>query len=89
MLRKPALITMAALLTVTLFGCTSLLSENWGRSFETARYNQTLNLKADQNLAPVEGMPGPAAIRNMESATQPRAQKKQSSGGVGVLTVQK
>jgi hypothetical protein len=89
MLRKPALIALAALLTMALSGCNSLLNDNWGRSYETARFNQILNPEADQNLAPVEGLTGPAAIRVMESATQRGAQKQQSSPGLGVLTIQK
>ena len=45
------------------FGCAqqTALSKNWGRSFETARYNQTLNPEAEKNLEPVVGLEGPAA----------------------------
>jgi len=37
------------------------LAENWGRSFEVAKYNQTLNPEAGKNLEPVEGLNGWAA----------------------------
>lgn len=37
------------------------LEKNWGRSFESAKYNQTLNPEAGDNLAPVEGLDGEAA----------------------------
>jgi hypothetical protein len=45
-------------------GCTcekSNLTANWGRSFEMAKYNQTLNPEAGKNLEPVEGLNGWAA----------------------------
>jgi hypothetical protein len=37
------------------------LEKNWGRSFESAKYNQMLNPEADKNLAPVVGLSGEAA----------------------------
>ena len=37
--------------------------QNWGRSFEMARYNQTLNPEASENLDPVEGLAGPVGER--------------------------
>jgi hypothetical protein len=39
------------------------LDKNFGRSFETALYNQTLNPEAEKNTEPVEGIEGPAAER--------------------------
>lgn len=39
----------------------TLLDKNWGRSVETAKYNQTLDPEAGKNLAPVEGLDGKAA----------------------------
>jgi hypothetical protein len=51
-----------------LYGCAgtatgrqSRLDQNWGRSFESALYNQTLNPEAGKNLEPVEGIDGSAA----------------------------
>jgi hypothetical protein len=37
------------------------LEKNWGRAFESAKYNQTLNPNASENLAPVVGMDGEEA----------------------------
>ena len=36
-------------------------ADPWGRSFELAKYNQTLNPEAGKNLEPVEGLNGWAA----------------------------
>jgi hypothetical protein len=36
----------------------SLLDQNWGRSFESAKYNQILNPDAEKNLEPVTGLDG-------------------------------
>ena len=51
-----------------LYGCAETatgrqtrLHQNWGRSFESALYNQTLNPEAGKNLEPVEGIDGSAA----------------------------
>jgi len=76
MLSKIAVIAMAALLTIGVFGCSkgnisnplqaeSQLDNNWGRSFEAAKHNQTLNPEAEKNLEPVEGLEGATAERIM------------------------
>jgi hypothetical protein len=39
----------------------SPLEKNWGRAFESAKYNQTLNPDASENLAPVVGLDGEEA----------------------------
>jgi hypothetical protein len=39
----------------------SLSDQNWGRSYEMAKYNQILNPDAGKNLKPVEGLDGKAA----------------------------
>jgi len=39
----------------------NLSADTWGRSFELAKYNQTLNPEAGKNLEPVEGFNGWAA----------------------------
>lgn len=36
----------------------STLNKNWGRSYETAKYNQMLNPEAGKNLEPVSGLDG-------------------------------
>ena len=70
-IRKILILTAVTALVVVL-GCTSqpglrqqtLLEKNWGRSFETAKYNQILNPEAGRNVAPVEGLDGIAAEAN-------------------------
>ncbi len=44
----------------------SLLDRNWGRSYETAIYNQVGNPDADKNLDPVIGLDGTAAEYNVD-----------------------
>lgn len=94
MLRNSIIIVMAAIITVGLFGCTqhnlvpreSQLDKNWGRSFESARYNQILNPDAEKNLAPVEGLEGPAAEKAIVDHLSGKAPQQQSSRGFGVGT---
>jgi hypothetical protein len=101
MLSRIAVIALVGLISLGISGCykgntvnplqqESLLDQNWGRSFEAAKYNQTLNPDADQNLEPVEGMEGPAAERIMgeyiEGGTRPA---QPASGGFGVINIQR
>ena len=44
----------------------SLTNRNWGRSKETAVYNQMLNPDAAENLDPVLGLDGSASENNVE-----------------------
>ena len=44
----------------------SATNGNWGRSHQTAIYNQMLNPDAAQNLDPVLGLDGSAAQNNVE-----------------------
>jgi hypothetical protein len=64
----PFIATLAGF--VLLNGCTwqqeSLSDQNWGRSYETAKYNQILNPDAGKNLEPVEGLSGNAAGNSVE-----------------------
>jgi hypothetical protein len=95
MLKKLYLIGVAAILMIGIYGCSnttsqdSLLQKNWGRSFEAAKFNQTLNPEADKNLSPVEGLQGASSERIMEGYIKGREQQKESSSGFGVLTIQK
>ena len=56
-------------------GCTTVarqqpeLEKNWGRSFESARYNQIIAVDARDNQKPVTGLNGEAAVVNMEKYT--------------------
>ena len=100
MLTRLAVILLVLLCTIGFFGCSkgnivnpiqpeSQLDNNWGRSFEAAKYNQTLNPDAEKNLAPVEGLEGPVAERVMEDHEKGGEQKKQAKpSGVGVMTIQ-
>jgi len=42
----------------------STLNRNWGRSYETAIYNQMVNPDADKNLEPVVNLDGIASEHN-------------------------
>ncbi len=56
---------------IFVMGCApSMVDENWGRSLETARYNQTFNPQAEKNLSPVDGMDGQSAVNTIESYRQ-------------------
>jgi hypothetical protein len=55
-----------------IFGCgstpfqqTTTLDKNWGRSFESAKYNQIIDHKATKNRKPVTGLDGVAGENNM------------------------
>ena len=69
MLKKSLIIIgiIAAIFVVSACSGTETLSEqNWGRSYETATYNQILNPQADKNLKPVESLDGQAAENDMQ-----------------------
>lgn len=57
MLQKTALTLLAALLVIGISGCyrTGNLDNNWGRSFETARFNQTVNPYGLKSASPAPG----------------------------------
>jgi hypothetical protein len=72
MLKRTIAITAVCAMLALFAGCSgpagnnpfrveTLLDKNWGRSVETAKYNQTLDPEAGKNLAPVEGLDGRAA----------------------------
>ena len=72
MLKRTIAITVGCAMLALFAGCSgpagnnpfreeTLLDKNWGRSVETAKYNQTLDPEAGKNLAPVEGLDGKAA----------------------------
>jgi hypothetical protein len=48
----------------------TMLSRNWGSSFESAKQSQILNPEAGKNLDPVVGLDGQAAGNNMEKYRQ-------------------
>lgn len=75
MQKKTTALVLSWALIALLAGCSStgnpsygetLLEKNWGRSYETAKYNQILNPEAGKNLNPVEGLDGKAAENSVE-----------------------
>ena len=74
MIKKTIALTMACAMLALFAGCSSsgpvyeetLLDKNWGRSVETAKYNQILNPEAGKDLAPVEGLSGKAADNSVQ-----------------------
>lgn len=78
---------MSAIVAVWVVGCApSALDKNWGRSYESARYNQILNPEAGKNLDPVEGLEGPAAERVVNDHFSGKTPKQQSQTEVGIGT---
>jgi len=47
-------------------GTDTLSQRNWGKSYETATYNQMLNPDADKKLSSVDALDGQAAENNMK-----------------------
>ena len=73
--KKLAVTILAVLFIAALFGCNhysayqsqpSELDLNWGRAFETAKYNQYLDPDAGKTTDPVIGREGPIADKIME-----------------------
>ena len=48
----------------------TMLSRNWGNSFESAKQSQILNPEAGKNLDPVVGLDGQAVENNMQKYRQ-------------------
>ena len=73
-MKKTIALRIACAMLVLFAGCSSsgpvyeetLLDKNWGRSVETAKYNQILNPDAGKNLAPVEGLDGQATDNSVQ-----------------------
>lgn len=97
MLKNIHKIALTAIIAAGLFGCTqqaaiqkeSQLDQNWGRSFESARYNQTLNPEAGKNTEPVDGLQGPAAERIMDGYISGDTSKQEPSSEFGVVTIKR
>jgi hypothetical protein len=69
MLKKSLIIVgiISAVLMVSACSGTETLSErNWGRSYETATYNQMLNPDAGKTLKSVDSLDGQAAENDMQ-----------------------
>ena len=65
----PILIMIVCVLT---FGCQAVdyrqaqIDANYGRAYETARFSQILNPDAENNLDPVTGFDGNAAVNTLD-----------------------
>ena len=74
MLKRTIALTIACAMLALSAGCSSsgpvyeetLLEKNWGRSVETAKYNQILNPDAGKDLTPVEGLSGKASDNSVK-----------------------
>jgi hypothetical protein len=65
----------------------TMLDRNWGRSYETAKYNQILNPDAGQNMEPAEGLDGVPADANIKKY-QKSFEKEQPQQTVNILKLQ-
>jgi hypothetical protein len=65
----------------------SMTDRNWGRSQETAIYNQMLNPDAGKSLDPVLGLDGSAAENNVDKYKQ-SFQKEEPREIVNILKLQ-
>jgi len=59
-------IIVAVLLVMACSGTETLSQRNWGKSYETAVYNQMINPDANKSLNPVDSLDGQASENNMQ-----------------------
>ena len=64
----------------------TMLERNWGRSYESAKFNQMLNPEAGKNLEPVTGLDGETAQKNMEK-TRTCGPKTEKGKEFGILAI--
>jgi len=65
----------------------SMLEKNWGRAYETAKYNQIINHDAGKNTEAIEGLDGDAAERNMRTYKNGGAPKQKPATEFGLVTI--
>lgn len=83
----PMLAALALLVGCGAWQGQSFSDENWGRSFETARLNQTFDPAAGKTAEPVEGLDGTAADNSVEGYKGSfKGQKKEQT--VNILKLQ-
>ncbi len=82
---KTVCILISSLLLVSVVSCggsrnlfegETTLDQNWGRSYETAKYNQMVNPNAGKNLEPVVGLGGVASDNTVNKYDQSFKEKK-------------
>ena len=71
-------ITAAITIVSACSGTKTLSERNWGRSYETATYNQILNPGADKNLKPIDSLDGQAAENDMQRYRDSFKEKKEA-----------
>ena len=65
----------------------STVYQNWGKSYETAKYNQLLDPDAHKNLKPLEGLDGTAGEHNVQKYKE-SFKKTESKETVNILKLQ-
>ena len=63
----------------------SRLGENWGRSVESAKFNQILNPEAGKKLDPVTGLDGQAADTEVQKYRKSFSEKTSTSTGGSLM----
>ena len=67
---KKSLIIVGIIVAVSMVsacsGTDTLSQRNWGKSYETAAYNQMLNPDADKTMKPVDSLDGQAAENDLQ-----------------------
>jgi hypothetical protein len=87
---KKSLIIVGTIVAISLVSACSgpdtLLQRNWGKSSETAAYNQTLNPDADKTLKPVNSLDGQAA-ENVHQKYQDGFKTKEEKQTVKIINL--
>ena len=80
MLKKSLIIIgiIAGIFMVSACSGPTLSQRNWGKSYETAKYQQILNPEADKNLKPVESLDGQAAENDVQRYRDSFKEKKEA-----------
>jgi len=89
MLKKSLIIVgiIAAVSFISACSGTDTLSQrNWGKSYETAAYNQMLNPDADKTLKPVDSLDGQAA-KNVHKKYQESFKKEETQAPVSLIDI--
>lgn len=65
----------------------SKLEKNWGRSYESAKYNQILNPEAGRTADPVTGIDGEAAEKNVQKYRKSFEKEPPQGSSMGLDTI--
>jgi hypothetical protein len=92
MIFKNILLTIALIaLLLIAAGCAqtenSALYKNWGYAYETAKYNQTLDVTSGENAGQVEGMDGQIAQKSYTLYRNGFTKASSSSGSSSDLSI--